>query len=159
MDVGTQLLEAGATILREASEYHDRAMTLLDYLEPPDNSPLDLTAIGSPIDLSDWLIQEEPSIPVERSARQKPVVSTQKATPPTLEALRALAGDDEPSRWVPRVKAIVEAEGVIGFEELVQQSGLSIVQVWIALLFSGLRMERRGDFYQGELVVLPSAAL
>lgn len=68
-----------------------------------------------------------------------------------LEATLSLAHAEDIDAWIDVVRSIATTR--ITLSTLVQRSGLSIVQVWIALLFGGFTIEREGDFYDGMIFV------
>ena len=62
-----------------------------------------------------------------------------------------LEHDEDVGFWVEIVKEWMELKGVdaIGFLELLDGVGLSVVKVWLALLLGGFELRQEGGFYEG----------
>jgi hypothetical protein len=60
-----------------------------------------------------------------------------------------LEHDEDVGFWVEIVKEWMEIKGVeqVGFSELLDGVGLSVVKVWLALLLGGFEMRQKGGFY------------
>lgn len=84
-----------------------------------------------------------------------PRCGSSKEAMPTLEQIHELAHAEDVDAWVEIVRTIATQQIELG--ELVGRSGLSVVQVWIAVLFGGFSIERCGDFYEGMIFVEKSA--
>lgn len=68
---------------------------------------------------------------------------------PTIKQIQELAHSEDIESWIERVQAVLAER--MPLAALADRSGLSVVQVWIALLFGGFKIEREGDFYEGEI--------
>lgn len=71
-----------------------------------------------------------------------------------LEQAIKLAHSEDIDAWIEIVAAALTQP--IGLNELVEKLDLSVVQIWIALMFGEFHLERKGDFYEGSIVVSPS---
>ena len=67
-----------------------------------------------------------------------------------------LEHDEEVGFWVEIVKEWMEIKGVdqVGFLELLDGVGLSIVKVWLALLLGGAELRQSGGFYDAAGTVI-----
>jgi hypothetical protein len=64
-----------------------------------------------------------------------------------------LAHDEDVSDWGAAISARLEEWGQsVSLLELQESLQMPLVQVWLALLFNGMMLEQRGDFYQTERV-------
>lgn len=70
---------------------------------------------------------------------------------PSIEQIQELAHSENVEEWIEIVRLALTER--MSLAALVEQSGLAIVPLWIALLFGGFRVEREGDFYEGEIFV------
>lgn len=70
-----------------------------------------------------------------------------------LEQAIELAHSEDIELWIEIVAAALTQP--MGLNELVEKLDLSVVQVWIALMFGGFEIERSGDFYEGSIVISP----
>jgi hypothetical protein len=68
-----------------------------------------------------------------------------------LEQAISLAHSEDIDTWIGIVRLALTQS--MGLSELVEKLDLSIVQIWIALMFGGFQLERSGDFYEGEIFV------
>jgi hypothetical protein len=71
-----------------------------------------------------------------------------------LEQAISLAHSEDIDAWIEIVRLTLTQP--TGLSELVEKLDLSIVQIWIALMFGGFQLERSGDFYEGSIVVSPT---
>ncbi|BAS57940.1 hypothetical protein NIES2135_26770 [Leptolyngbya boryana NIES-2135] len=71
-----------------------------------------------------------------------------------LEQAISLAHSEDIDTWIEIVATALTQP--MGLSELVEKLDLSVVQVWIALMFGEFHLERTGDFYEGSIVVSPS---
>lgn len=70
-----------------------------------------------------------------------------------LEQAIKLAHSEDINAWIEMVASALTQP--MGLSELVEKLDLSVVQVWIALMFGGFQLERSGDFYEGSIAVSP----
>jgi hypothetical protein len=70
-----------------------------------------------------------------------------------LEQAISLAHSEDIDAWIEIVRLALTQP--MGLSELVEKLDLSIVRIWIALMFGGFQLERSGDFYEGSIVVSP----
>lgn len=71
-----------------------------------------------------------------------------------LEQAIKLAHSEAIDAWIEIVSTALTQP--MGLSELVEKLDLSVVQVWIALMFGEFHLERTGDFYEGSIVVSPT---
>lgn len=71
-----------------------------------------------------------------------------------LEQAIELAHSEDIDAWIEIVRLVLTQP--MGLSELVEKLDLSVVQVWIALMFGGFPLERSGDFYEGSIVIFPT---
>ena len=94
--------------------------------------------------------------PVERSetvvqAQPNKLADAIEAEEVALQETLNLAHTESIGEWIQHIDRTLIRK--MKLETLQQEVSLSIVQVWIALLFGEFRLERRGDFYEGEIWV------
>ena len=102
--------------------------------------------------------QLERFYPENRESATRCGSAVKEATPeqmlealPSLEQIQAIAHSENIEEWIEVVSTLCIQP--VSLEALIQNSGLSVVQVWIALLFGNFSIERSGDFYEGELLI------
>jgi hypothetical protein len=74
--------------------------------------------------------------------------------------IQALEYDEDVGAWAAIVRGWMEIKGVdaIGFLELWDEVGLSVVKVWLALLLGGFELRQSGGFYEMEGVAIALAS-
>lgn len=70
----------------------------------------------------------------------------------TLPDVTSLAHSENIPEWAQRVRTAL-GDRALSLTQLQAVTGLSIVPLWLAVLFGGFSVKREGDFYEGEIFV------
>ena len=70
-------------------------------------------------------------------------------------SIEQLEYDESVSDWIVLVRSWIESTGLgqVELMEVIQGTAMSPVMVWLAVLLGGFRLEKRGDFYRGDVIV------
>jgi hypothetical protein len=160
---GTDLATGGSILLRLAQIIDLKASALFDGQQADDLDAVlatgdfsDFDDFGLPvvgrveIDLDDLLLPPTHNYPPER--RSLGDESTSTLSPDLMrEQVLGLAHSEDIPGWSGRIQAVLSGTGsAIALPELLERSGLSLVELWLGLLLGGLHvsMEQLSeDFY------------
>ncbi len=159
LPLGEQLAAAGEAIARLGNIYGERCalrLTEIDYLNHPDREPcLSLTAFdlyvrqSMMVDLEQFI--EAPDLPEYRreynltvvrelsvaealSEVGNEVVTEEMEMARVADLVLGIAHGEEIELWASQIRAVMAECGSMLLVELQQQSGLSLVDVWLGLL-------------------------
>ncbi|PSB46471.1 hypothetical protein [Chamaesiphon polymorphus] len=168
--IGSLELEpAGDALVVWADCYRDRAIQLLDewqhqpsvfageLVEPRyDRAIFDELVLGRmEWDLGDLVETSDNYYPTARQAAPKIAPVSKDAALALADFQDALdtAHEEDISNWGATIRSRLEELGrEVSLLELQESIEMPLVQMWLALLLNGMRLEQRGDFYQTEQV-------
>ena len=69
-------------------------------------------------------------------------------------AALAVAHQENPSAWVERVAAWMQttSSDAVSLPDLQRSLNMPLIELWLALLLGGYRLEARGGFYETEQI-------